>query len=245
MTELRWRWPELQSFGRSQVRVLLVALAGLGVAAVAAGSSGWQGDLPAAERVAQTIEQLGVWGLLAYVSLVVGSVIISPIPGAPLAAAAGAVWGTVWAGTYSTIGAFLGSLAAYAIGRQFGRPATCALLGRTITVAPGVGDRYLGWFVFATRLLPVVSFGAVSYAAGAIRLSLPVYAVATLLGALLPTFGLAYTGSALATGQFTSVSAAAAGLLLLGGLAWRARQHPQLHNVLQIERSPCKASHSD
>ena len=65
-----------------------------------------QGDvsLLRPEGLKQAINGYGIAGILVYISVIALAVIISPIPGAPLTVAAGAVWGAFWAGRYSVIG---------------------------------------------------------------------------------------------------------------------------------------------
>lgn len=62
-----------------------------------------QGDvsLLQPEGLKQAINGYGIVGILVYISVIALAVIMSPIPGAPLTVAAGAVWGAFWAGLYS------------------------------------------------------------------------------------------------------------------------------------------------
>jgi uncharacterized membrane protein YdjX (TVP38/TMEM64 family) len=78
--------------------------------------------------------------------------------------------------------------------------------------------------VFATRLLPFVSFDVISYAAGLTPLTLWRFAVATLLGILPASFVLAHFGDELATGDLHGavLTVLALGLITLLPLAWRA-----------------------
>ncbi|NEP76654.1 MAG: TVP38/TMEM64 family protein, partial [Okeania sp. SIO2G5] len=117
------------------------------------------------------LQQLGFTGPLICIGVLVLSVVISPIPGAPLAVVGGVVWGMPWAGIYSVIVGFLGSLLAYFIGRTLGHSAIQALTGKSIYIVNQRGDRYLGWLIFFSRLFPVLPFDLVSYAAGITRLS--------------------------------------------------------------------------
>lgn len=60
-----------------------------------------------------TVKSLGFAGPLVYMGVLALSVVISPIPSAPLAVVAGAIWGPILAGIYSVIGGSVGSLIAY------------------------------------------------------------------------------------------------------------------------------------
>lgn len=142
------------------------------------------------------IKDLGWFAPLIYIVVIAIAVVISQIPGVPLAIAAGAVWGPIVAGVYSVIGGFIGGMIAYFLGRTLGRSAMKALTGKVVYFSKERGEPYLGWLIFITRLLPILSFDLISYAAGLTRLSVPIYAAATLLGMIPSTFLLTYLGSA-------------------------------------------------
>lgn len=157
------------------------------------------GNLLTPDGLKQTIQNLGVLGPIAYIGLLALSVVISPIPGAPLAVVGGMVWGSLLAGIYSVIGGFLGSLVAYFIGRTLGRSAIQALTGRSIYFAQQRGEVYVGWLIFFSRLFPVLPFDLISYGAGITKLPVRIYATATLLGMIPSTFLLSYAGAAIVT----------------------------------------------
>ena len=163
-----------------------------------------------------TMERMGPWGPLLYIVIITLSVVISQIPGAPLAVAAGALWDPLFAGTYTVIGGFSGALIAYALGKTMGQSIVVTLTGKTLRFA--AGQRYLGWLIFATRLLPVFSFDLVSYGAGIAGLSLPVYASATFVGMVPSTLLLTYLGGSLQLSGPAMASLAAIFLPLFVGI---------------------------
>lgn len=183
------------------------------------------------------LQQLGIVGPLVYIGVLVLSVVISPIPGAPLAVVAGVVWGMPLAGIYSVIGGFLGSLLAYFIGRTLGHSAIQALTGKSIYVVNQRGDRYLGWLIFFSRLFPVLPFDLVSYAAGITRLSVKIYAAATLLGMIPTTFLLSYAGQSLTATVPQMVAISIVLLVLLVGLPWVVHRNNWLNmrNIIRVE----------
>ena len=144
--------------------------------------------------------QLGLWGPAIYIALIILSVVISQIPGAPLAIAAGAIWDPLVAGLYTVIGGFGGALIAYGLGKSMGQSILKAITGKTLSFSTEHGEGYLGWLIFATRLLPVFSFDLVSYGAGITGLSFPVYASATFFGMLPSTLLLTYVGDSVHLG---------------------------------------------
>lgn len=173
----------------------------------------------------QAIHHLGNWGALIYIGLITLSVVVSPIPSAPLAMIAGALWGTFLAGIYSVIGGFLGGLIAYYLGRTLGRSAIKALTGKIMVFSKRKGEIYLGWLIFASRLLPVLSFDLISYGAGMTGLSLPIYATATLLGMIPSTFLLTYLGDAIVVDFSQGIVLSIIFLIILVGLPWAVRRY--------------------
>jgi uncharacterized membrane protein YdjX (TVP38/TMEM64 family) len=173
----------------------------------------------------QVVRRLGRWGVLIYIGLIALSVVVSPIPSAPLAVIAGALWGTVLAGIYSVIGGFLGGLIAYYLGRTLGRSAIKALTGKIIVFSQRKGEIYLGWLIFVSRLLPVLSFDLISYGAGMTGLSLPIYATATLLGMIPSTFLLTYLGDAIVVNFPQGIVLSIMFLMILVGLPWGIRRY--------------------
>ena len=145
-------------------------------------------DFSAPSRFEQAIRRLGWIGPLVYMGILVISVVVSPIPSAPLAVAAGMIWGPILAGIYSVIGGFVGGVLAYFIGYTLGRSTVRRLTGKLIYFSKRRGEVYLGWLIFITRLLPVFSFDLISYGAGITGLSLPIYVLSTLLGMIPSTF---------------------------------------------------------
>lgn len=173
----------------------------------------------------QVVRRLGRWGVLIYIGLIALSVVVSPIPSAPLAMIAGALWGTVLAGVYSVIGGFLGGLIAYYLGRTLGRSAIKALTGKIIVFSQRKGEIYLGWLIFVSRLLPVLSFDLISYGAGMTGLSLPIYATATLLGMIPSTFLLTYLGDAIVVNFPQGIVLSIMFLMILVSLPWGIRRY--------------------
>lgn len=183
------------------------------------------------------VKSLGLLGPLVYISLLALSVVISPVPSAPLAVVAGAIWGSTLAGIYSVIGGFIGSLIAYFLGRTLGRSAVKGLTGKAIYFSKRRGEVYLGWLIFITRLLPILSFDLISYGAGITGISLPIYATATLLGMIPSTFLLTYMGSAFSVQMPVAVALAVIFLIVLIALPWGIKRYNWLgmRDVIRFE----------
>lgn len=194
-------------------------------------------DLFSAEGLKQATQSWGWLGVLVYTGILTLSVVISPIPSAPLAVVAGMVWGPILAGIYSVIGGFLGGLLAYFIGYTLGRSAVHALTGKLIYFSKNRGEVYLGWVIFITRLLPVLSFDLISYGAGITGLSLPIYATATLLGMIPSTFFLTFLGSTFTVGLPLGIVISILFLILLIGLPYSIHRYNwfNMRDIIHLE----------
>lgn len=155
----------------------------------------------------------GRWGPVLIVALMALAIVINPIPSAPIALAAGAVYGHAWGTLYVVTGAEIGALIAFTIARLLGQDLLQRWLGERVRLGWIGSQNALTALVFVSRLLPFISFDLVSYGAGLTSLRSWRFALATLLGLIPMSFLLAHFGSELAA---TELGAAATTLLLLG-----------------------------
>ena len=163
----------------------------------------------------ERITRLGMWGPLMVIGLMVLAILVSPIPSAPIAMAAGAAYGHVWGTLYVLLGAEIGALAAFGVARLLGRKALQRWFGDRLSVGLLGSQNALMGIVLASRLLPFISFDIVSYAAGLTVLSLWRFAVATLAGIVPASFLLAHVGGEMATGESDRIMYAALALGLI------------------------------
>ncbi|WP_017326488.1 TVP38/TMEM64 family protein [Synechococcus sp. PCC 7336] len=182
-------------------------------------------------------DRTGPFGPLLYIAVLAISVIISNIPGLPLLVVAAAIWGPLSASIYTVIGGFLGSMAAYSLGRTLGRSALKTLTGKVFTFSKQRGETFLGWLIFATRLLPIFSFDLISYSAGITGLSAPIYAGATFFGMVPSTMAIAYLGANVTIGWSGGFAYAIAFLAISLGLPWAIRRYNwfDLNEIICIE----------
>lgn len=201
---------------------------------------GWHSDLEilTPSGLQQVIAQSGAWGPLFYIGVLAVSVVVSQIPGVPLALAAGAIWGPFLAGIYSVLGAFLGGLVAYGLGHTLGRPAVKNLTGKSISFSTDRGEVYIGGLIFLTRLLPIFSFDLISYGAGISGLSFPIYASTTLFGMIPSTFLLTYMGATLTIGLGLGTALAVLFTMAFVGLPWLMHRN----NWLNVRELVCVES---
>ena len=164
----------------------------------------------------QWIQDLGILGPLAIIGLMTLAVVVSPIPSAPIAMAAGAAYGHTEGAVYVLLGAELGAISAFFIARLLGLATLQKWLDpRLIARLQGSQNAMMG-ILFVTRLLPFISFDMVSYAAGVTPLRFWRFAVATLAGIIPASFLLAYFGAELAGEEGRRIALT---LLLLGGIS--------------------------
>ncbi|KNC55892.1 SNARE associated Golgi protein [Thecamonas trahens ATCC 50062] len=154
----------------------------------------------------QAVMQFGPLGPFLIIGLMTVAIVMSPIPSAPIALASGAAYGHYWGAFYVAIGSEIGALTAFGVARLFGYDALKAWLGTRLSM--GVLHRFitsqnaLMAVVFATRLMPFLSFDIISYAAGLTPLRTWRFAVATLFGIIPASFLLAHFGDELASGDW-------------------------------------------
>jgi len=103
------------------------------------------------------------------------------------------------------------------IGRVVGPEALSWWLNVQVTFCQKCSDHHLLILVFLARFVPIFSFHLVSYGAGLTRMSLKVFAIATLLGMIPPTFALTYLGGSVSAFEWPLILSALvlAGMLLI------------------------------
>ena len=179
----------------------VLAVLALVAAYWALGETGVLGAIVDEEGLRRRIEDLGAWGPFAVIALMVLAILVSPIPSAPIAMAAGAAYGHGWGTLYVLVGAEAGALAAFGLARMLGGAALSRWFGERLSVGLSGSQNALMGIVFASRLLPFISFDLISYAAGLTPLSWWRFALATLAGIVPASFVLAHLGFEMASGE--------------------------------------------
>lgn len=152
-------------------RATALAVAGAIALAAVVGAAWWMAlelgsgldfDL---HSTAATIRGWGQWGILGSIGLMVLHSFV-PFPAEILACANGLVYGPVWGALITWIGAMLGAVAAYALARQFGSPLVKRLLTRRQSdeLSKWAGRQGAGAMLLA-RLMPIIAFNLINYAA--------------------------------------------------------------------------------
>ena len=166
-------------------------------------------------RLGVWITDMGPGGAVAIVGLMAIAVIINPIPSAPIALAAGAMYGHTWGTLYVVTGAALGALGAFGISRLLGYNLWRRFFGARFDLGWLGSQNSLMGLVFVSRLLPFLSFDMVSYGAGLTTITTWRFFVATVVGLVPASFLLAHFGGEMSA---SSLDQALLILLLLGGM---------------------------
>jgi uncharacterized membrane protein YdjX (TVP38/TMEM64 family) len=170
------------------------------------------------ERLNMLVVRAGIWGPVVIVTLMTVAVVASPIPSAPIALAAGAAYGHLWGAVQVVIGAELGALIAFGLARILGHDVLRWVFGDRVDAGLLGSQDALTMTVFASRLMPFVSFDMISYAAGLSRLHVWRFALATLAGIIPASFLLAHFGGEAVSGELGQATWAVLGLGLVTGL---------------------------
>lgn len=161
------------------------------------------------------IIHFGVFGPLFVIVLMAGAIVLSPIPSAPIALAAGLAYGHTWGTIYTVIGAEIGALIAFTIGRMVGYEVLHKWFGDRLSLGLLGSQRTLMVIVFIGRMVPFISFDILSYAAGLTPLAYWRFALATLAGITPISFLLAHFGRELGSTEMYRITGT---VLALGGI---------------------------
>ncbi|MDZ7828398.1 MAG: TVP38/TMEM64 family protein [Halofilum sp. (in: g-proteobacteria)] len=127
-------------------------------------------------------ERFGPLGPLIIAGALVLAVVVGPIPTIPVTIASGILYGPVAGFFWAMIGSLIGAAFAFAIARLAGRPFVERFTGGHIALCADCSDKLLFWVIAGCRLLPVISFAAVSYGAGLTAMRMRSFLLATALG---------------------------------------------------------------
>ena len=157
---------------RLTVLVLVVTLAAVVAALV---------GLPDVTRLRADVAGLGPAGPAVFV-LLYAAATLAPLPKNVLTAAAGVLFGLAEGVVVVLVAALLGAVAAFALGRALGRDAVERITGTRVARVDALLRRHGLPAVLAVRLVPVLPFTAINYAAGLTAVRFRDYLGGTALG---------------------------------------------------------------
>lgn len=141
-----------------------------------------------AEPFQDWVEGFGVFGPTVFIAILAASVLVAPIPNAPIFIAAGLAWGPVVGTVYCMAGQTIGSAVAFWLARRLGRKHLARLVGpnlaaRLDSLVLEMGGRVVFW----SRMIPAVNFDWISFAGGMTAVPFRVFIFYSFLGMLFPT----------------------------------------------------------
>ncbi len=178
------------------------------------------------------LKQAGNWAPIIYIVLYTVATILV-LPSTPLNLTGGVIFGP-WLGTlWTSIAAVIAAVVAFAFTRTVGREIIAQrLAGRWQAMDAEMCQGGL-FYMFAIRLLPIIPYGLVNFAAGLTSVRFRDYLLGTILGTVpgvLPFVMLGSSVQAMRTGDVLPLVGALALIgVLVGGATWyrRRRQSPQ------------------
>lgn len=206
--------------GRREQAVLVGVLAAT-FALLYIASAGFRGSIEQATSILvrgdvqglkEYLLSFGVWAPVISGALMVLQSIAAPLPAFVITFANGLLFGAFWGAVLSWSSAMVGAAVCYFIAKALGRPVLERVLGvRSLRMADSFFERYGRYAVLIARLVPVISFDIVSYAAGVTSIGFVEFMVATGVGQLPATVVYSFLGENLTGG-------AKIGLWALGGV---------------------------
>ncbi|MDP9425419.1 MAG: TVP38/TMEM64 family protein [Actinomycetota bacterium] len=137
----------------------------------------------------------GAWAPVVSAALMILQALAAFVPSFLLGLANGLAFGAFWGGMLSLVSAALAASISFGIARAVGRVPVEAIVGReSLGHADGWFERYGAYAVLVARLIPVVSFDAISYAAGLTKIGFWRFLGATTVGMAPATFVYSYLG---------------------------------------------------
>ncbi|NEQ74485.1 MAG: TVP38/TMEM64 family protein [Okeania sp. SIO2C9] len=191
----------------------------------------------APEQVQTWLERAGIWAPIIYIVIYTIATILV-LPSTALNLAGGAIFGP-WIGTlWTSVAAIIAAIIAFYYSRTVGREwISQKLAGRWQAMDAEMRQGGL-FYMFAIRLLPIIPYGLVNFAAGLTSVSFKDYLLGTILGTIpgvLPFVMLGSSGlTALKTGDILPLIGALSLIaMLVGGATWYRRRRSLPKKVIE------------
>ncbi len=195
------------------------------------------------DGVRATVRSAGIWGPVLFV-LLQGVVTVTPVPRTIFTVAAGVLFGSVAGALLTVTGAIIAAAAAFWLVRLVGRGFVERHSHRAgVSWIRARLERSGLLAVLSLRLIPVVPFPVLNYAAGLSGLRFTPYLIGTALGILPGTVAVVVLGDAAVGGAphpVMLVVSAVSGLIGIAGAVLAVRRPPRVlvPSAVQQEREP-------
>lgn len=184
--------------------------------------------LPSIDQIRLWIDGAGFWGEVGFV-LGYALITLTPVPKNVLSIAAGFAWGLALGVGLVLVGALLGAALAFVLGRALGRDAIERFTGARVKAVDELLQRRGLLSMIGVRLIPVLPFTVINYAAGLTAVRVRDYALGTAIGIIPGTVSYVAVGAygAELNGGFF-VALGVLGVLTIGGILvayrWRRKK---------------------
>lgn len=177
----------------------------------------------------------GIWAPLVSMALMVLQALVSPLPAFVITFANAWIFGWALGALYSWTGAMIGAAVCYWIAKAFGRPVVEKLVGKiSLEKTDAFFERYGKHSVMIARLIPVVPFDIVSYAAGLTTMTFWEFFWATGIGQLPATIVYSWLGQNMSPSAKYALWAVCGFLILLiFSLAMKQRLQSKMENKVE------------
>ena len=167
----------------------------------------------------------GIWAPVVSMALMVFQAIAAPLPAFVITFANAWIFGWIKGAIYSWTGAMIGASLCHLIARAYGRPVVEKMVGKkSLETTDRFFERYGKHSVLIARLLPVVPFDIISYAAGLTNMGFWAFFWTTGLGQLPATIVYSWLGENMApSAKYLFWAATGFASLLLFSLAIKKR----------------------
>lgn len=140
----------------------------------------------------------GIWAPIISGCLMILQSIIAPLPAFVITFTNGLLFGVWWGTALSWSSAMIGAAICFAIAKVFGRPVVERLVGVShLQIVDAFFTRYGAHAILLARLIPLISFDAVSYGSGLTAVSFWHFIIATGIGQLPATVIYSYLGESM------------------------------------------------
>jgi uncharacterized membrane protein YdjX (TVP38/TMEM64 family) len=158
----------------------------------------------------------GIWAPIVSMGLMVLQSLAFPLPAFVITFANAWIFGWVMGAIYSWTGAMIGAAVCYFIAKAFGRPAVERFVSkRALEATDKFFDRYGKHSIMIARLLPIIPFDVISYAAGLTTMGFWGFFWATGIGQFPATIVYSWLGENMTSGAKYALWAACGFLILL------------------------------
>lgn len=191
------------------------------------------------QQLQNILKKLGVWAPIIYILFyTIGTILI--LPSTPLNLSGGAIFGIWWGTLWTTLAAIIAAVIAFYYSRTIGREFIAHKFAKKIVAIDAEMQQGGLFYMFAIRLLPIIPYGIVNFAAGLTSISFRDYFTGTILGTLPGILPFVMMGSGLKSitqGDILPLMVAL-GLTstLIGGATWyRRRRQSPIKDLAEIE----------